>query len=141
MPNEAALDATISSYIVQGYVVQNRGADFVVMFKKKEFSVLWAVVGLILCLIPLIIYLIVYAAESDKMVEIRVEAMAPSAGGIQYSEDGNYYWDAASSSWQLVAKPASASPIAPPEPDVDASAANAPDPNEGPIAPEQDADS
>lgn len=113
VPNEAALDATISSYIVQGYIVQNRGADFVVMFKKKEFSVLWAVVGLLLCLLPLIIYLIVYAAESDKMVEIRIQAMAPA--GIQYSEDGNYYWDASTSSWQPVAQP-EATPPAPPAP-------------------------
>lgn len=104
VPDVSALDYAISSYIVQGYVVQNRGEDFVIMFKKKEFSVLWAVVGLVLCLIPLLIYLIVYAAESDKMVEIRI-AQASQTSEIRYSDDGHYWWDASSNTWQPVQTP------------------------------------
>lgn len=71
------LDTAISSYVVQGYVLANKTADSATMIKKKEFSVLWAIIGLIICIIPLLIYLIIYATESDRVVEIRVR------GGLQ----------------------------------------------------------
>lgn len=54
------------------------------MIKKKEFSVLWAVIGLLICIIPLLIYLIIYATESDKVVEIRVRGS--SQGGDSLAE-------------------------------------------------------
>lgn len=41
------------------------------MQKAKSFSVLWAVIGFLLCLLPLLIYLIVYAMQPDvSLVEI-----------------------------------------------------------------------
>ncbi len=54
------------------------------MIKKKEFSVLWAVIGLLICIIPLLIYLLIYATESDKVVEIRVRGS--SQGGDSLAE-------------------------------------------------------
>jgi len=72
VPNVQALESTVTSYIAKGFVVSNRTTNSAVMFKKKEFSILWAVVGFVLCLLPLLIYLIFYAAQSDQMVEIRV---------------------------------------------------------------------
>jgi len=90
VPNAGALDSTITSYIAQGFTVQNRGEDFAVMFKKKEFSVLWAIVGLVLCLLPLLVYLIVYATQKDELVEIRVAASQPQ---IHWSEDREQWWD------------------------------------------------
>jgi hypothetical protein len=90
VPDRGALDSAITSYIAQGFTVQNRGEDFAVLFKKKEFSVLWAVVGLILCLLPLLIYLIVYATQKDQLVEIRVATAQPQT---HWSEDREQWWD------------------------------------------------
>jgi hypothetical protein len=44
------LEQSISSYVAQGFAVMNRTPNSATMFKKKEFSVLWAVVGLVLCI-------------------------------------------------------------------------------------------
>lgn len=90
VPDRGALDNAITSYIAQGFTVQNRGEDFAVLFKKKEFSVLWAVVGLVLCLLPLLVYLIVYATQKDELVEIRVAA---AHARIHWSEDRDQWWD------------------------------------------------
>ncbi|MBS1871103.1 MAG: hypothetical protein JSS99_15745 [Actinobacteria bacterium] len=90
VPDRSALDGAITSYIAQGFTVQNRGEDFVVLFKKKEFSVLWAVVGFVLCVLPLLVYLIVYATQKDQLVEIRVAA---SQSQIHWSADREQWWD------------------------------------------------
>jgi hypothetical protein len=90
VPDRAALDSAITSYIAQGFTVQNRGEDFVLLFKKKEFSALWAVVGLVLCVLPLLVYLIVYATQKDQLVEIRVVASQPQ---LHWSEDREQWWD------------------------------------------------
>ena len=67
------LDSTITGYLAQGYTVANRSSDSATMQKKKEFSVLWAVVGFLVCVLPLLIYLIVYATQPDvSIVEITV---------------------------------------------------------------------
>lgn len=97
VPDTSALDQTITGYIAQGFTVQNRGEDFATMFKKKEFSVVWAVVGFLLCIIPLLIYLIVYATQKDQLVEIRIgeghELAAGSDAGAHWSEDGRQWFD------------------------------------------------
>jgi len=76
--SSSELDTAISSYVVQGYVLANKTPASATMIKKKEFNVLWAVIGFIVCLLPLLIYLIVYAADSDKVVEIRVSGSGVS---------------------------------------------------------------
>jgi hypothetical protein len=100
--SQQELESAVASYIAQGFVVSNRTPESVLMFKKKEFSVLWAVVGLVLCALPLLVYLIVYATQSDRMVEIRIgsaEALqlgsAAHAGDPQMSDDRHYWWDGA----------------------------------------------
>jgi ABC-type Fe3+ transport system permease subunit len=67
------LESTIMSYLAQGYTVGNRTQRSATLQKKKEFSVLWAVIGFLVCVLPLLIYLIVYATKPDMMiVEISV---------------------------------------------------------------------
>jgi uncharacterized membrane protein YukC len=66
------MEQTIASYIAQGYAVVHKTKTSATMFKKKEFSILWAVVGFLFCLLPLLIYIIYYATQSDQMVEIIV---------------------------------------------------------------------
>jgi hypothetical protein len=100
--SEAQLESTIGSYIAQGYAVANRTPRSVTMLKRKEFNVVWAIVGFFLCLIPLLIYAIVYSTQSDQMVEIRIidaAALAlPSPASVQTSADGRWWWDGAA--WQ-----------------------------------------
>jgi hypothetical protein len=97
------LESAVLSYIAHGFVVGNRTPASVLMFKKKEFNVIWAVVGGLLCALPLVIYLIVYATQSDEMVEIRLGSGAGAAslgsgspaGEPQMSDDRHYWWDGA----------------------------------------------
>jgi hypothetical protein len=96
--SQAQMDQVITAYIAQGYVLSNRTPNSATMFKKKEFSILWLVIGLILCLIPLIIYLFVYLLESDRLVQIYLAdpATAPALGpppAGQLSPDGRWRWD------------------------------------------------
>jgi hypothetical protein len=111
--SEAQMEQVITSYIAQGYIVSNRTPTSATLFKKKEFSILWLVIGLLLCLIPLIIYLFIYAAESDKMVQIFL-ADSTSAPGVttavgQMSADGRWRWDGS----QWIPVPAIAAPPSP----------------------------
>jgi hypothetical protein len=69
----AAMEQAITSYITQGFVVVNKTSSSVTLSKKKEFSVLWAVIGFLICLFPLLIYIIWYAVQTDKVVEIIVQ--------------------------------------------------------------------
>jgi len=67
------MDEAITGYMAQGFVVSNKTGKSATLQKKKEFSILWAVIGLLLCLLPLLIYLIVYATQPDyEIVEIKV---------------------------------------------------------------------
>lgn len=72
----AAMEQSITSYITQGFTVVNKTGTSVTMVKKKQFSVMWAVIGFIVCVAPLLIYLIVYAMQSDQVVEIFVQTPA-----------------------------------------------------------------
>jgi hypothetical protein len=104
------LQQAIMSYVAQGYVVSNQTEDATTLFKKKEFNVVWAVIGFFLCLLPLLIYCIVYASQSDEMMVIRVDPAAaaanptpmlatPAVGAVTtvetltWSEDRKFWWD------------------------------------------------
>ncbi len=70
-----AMEQSITSYIAEGFVVVNKTATAATLQKKKEFKVLWAVIGFILCLLPLLVYLIIYATKPEvEVVEIKVGA-------------------------------------------------------------------
>jgi hypothetical protein len=94
------MEQTITSYIAQGFTVQSRTETSATMFKKKEFSVLWAVVGLLLCIVPLLVYLIVYATQKDQMVQI---VMARAAPAIHWNDDFTQWYDQAGSQWRSTA--------------------------------------
>ncbi len=75
VPNIAGMEAAITSYVAQGFIVVNKTAQSATMQKKKEFKILWAVIGFILCVLPLLVYLIVYATQADvEVVEIVAES-------------------------------------------------------------------
>jgi uncharacterized membrane protein YukC len=75
--NPPQLETMVNNYIAQGYTLVNRTPNQVTLIKRKEFSILWLVIGLILCLIPLLVYLIIYASEQDKMVVIDLVGAQP----------------------------------------------------------------
>jgi hypothetical protein len=116
--SENEMEMAIASYISQGFVLSNRSPSGATMFKKKEFSILWLVVGFILCVVPLLVYLIVYAAQSDKMVQIQLvpasQAQLPASStqvGMR-SADGQWWWDG--NAWQPVGQPTPAVEQIPP---------------------------
>ncbi|MFI5273357.1 MAG: hypothetical protein ACHQ4H_10045 [Ktedonobacterales bacterium] len=143
------METAIQNYIAQGFNIANRTPTSVTLIKRKEFSVLWAVIGFIVCVLPLLIYLIVYASQSDQMVTLTLAGAQPPVGygapaiaapqqsgvygtpvaanasGYQLSPDGQYFWDG--QQWRPVAQlPAQTGPL-PQQP-------NAPSDQTGPIA-------
>lgn len=105
------MESTINSYIASGFIVANRTPISATMMKKKEFSIVWAVVGFFLCVLPLFVYLIVYATQTDQVIVLTLmngaspnpQFLQQPAGQIRYSPDGNYYWDG--QAWQPVNYP------------------------------------
>ncbi len=104
---EQQVEPVVTGYIAQGFTVQSRTADSVTLFKKKEFSILWLVIGLLLCVIPLLVYLVQYSREEDKMVIIKVASggelaapatTLPAVDQLTWSPDRNQWWDGAA--WQ-----------------------------------------
>ncbi len=78
VPTAEALDQSLTSYLAQGFIVANRSATSVTLQKKKEFKVVWAIIGFVLCLLPLLIYLIIYATQPDvEIVEITISGPVP----------------------------------------------------------------
>ena len=71
--NANAMEQAITSYIAQGFIVVNKTATSATLQKKKEFKIVWAVIGFILCLLPLLVYLIVYATQPEvEVVQIQI---------------------------------------------------------------------
>jgi len=69
------IDTAVLSYVTQGYVLLRRTPTSAVVQKKKDFEVAWVIVGLFLCLVPLVIYLLYYlflqpAAEVREIVVV-----------------------------------------------------------------------
>jgi hypothetical protein len=95
--DDTQLTQTINMYVMQGFNVASREPTSVTLVKRKEFNVLWAVIGFVLCLLPLLIYLIVYAMEQDQVVFVRLSS-SPQGGAPKMSPDRRYWWDGVA--WQ-----------------------------------------
>lgn len=73
VPTTEDMEAAILPYLAEGFVVANKTKTSVTLQKKKVFNVLWAVIGWLVCLLPGLIYMIVYASKPDvEIVEISV---------------------------------------------------------------------
>ncbi|MEV4422671.1 DUF2510 domain-containing protein [Patulibacter sp. NPDC049589] len=79
----AELENAITSYIVQGYAVEQRTGGGATLRRPKQLNVPIVVISAVLCIIPLVIYLIVYALQSDDVVILTVAGAggAPDAAG------------------------------------------------------------
>jgi hypothetical protein len=114
--SQEELSRTTAIYVSQGFQVLVQSPTSVSLIKRKEFNIVYAVLGFLLCTIPLFIYLIYYANQKDRVVEIRfahpspgitarppeptgsavLEGRPPSGAGIvppQLSPDGTHWWD------------------------------------------------
>jgi hypothetical protein len=80
------MEVVISSFVTQGYVLANKTLTSATMIKTKQFNIIWAIIGFFFCLLPLIVYLIVYAGEKDKVAEIRVRQGGTSGGNLDELE-------------------------------------------------------
>lgn len=99
--DEAQLQSAVMREITNGYAVADRTATSVTLIKKKQLSMFWMIVGLFVFVLPLFIYLIVYSAQSDQIIELRVvpravpEPAVETQRGpvIQMSPEGTEWWD------------------------------------------------
>ena len=112
----------ITRLVSSGFTVANQNNRSVTLVKRKQFSIPILIVGFLLCVVPLLVYLVVYAVQSDQIVEIRlidkpeatpyrasdhiaVDGESPvsveGAPVIQLTPDGQQWWDGAQ--WQAVA--------------------------------------
>lgn len=112
----------ITRLVSAGFTVANQNNRSVTLVKRKQFSIPILIIGFLLCVIPLLIYLVVYAMQKDEIVEIRLidkPAATPyrasdhvpvdgentvsveGAPVIQVSPDGSEWWDG--TEWQPTA--------------------------------------
>lgn len=70
---EAILQAEIERYVEKGYRVTSQTARSAQLVKPKKFSILWAMVWLLLAVLPFVIYLIYYAAKRDQHLYLTMD--------------------------------------------------------------------
>lgn len=105
--NTQQLDQVVLSYVGQGYQPTMRTETSALLIKKKELNIVWVLVGLFLCFIPLVVELVRYYKDEDLVVEVRLvpagegssaptQPAPPSdAQGSEphLSADGKQWWD------------------------------------------------
>lgn len=69
----AELDAEIQRYVRNGYRVVSRTPTTAQLIRPKTFSVVAAIFWTLILLVGLLIYLLIYAAQSDEAVYLTVD--------------------------------------------------------------------
>lgn len=72
VPTSRDMEKVINSYVTKGFTVSNKTPDSAVLIKRKQFSIALGIIGFLFCIIGLIIYAVIYACQSDQVVEIQV---------------------------------------------------------------------
>ena len=90
-----AFEAAIADHSARGFFLVSRTDTSALMRKPKQFNALLAVLGALLCLVGLIVYVILYAAQQDEVVEIRLVDRQAALEGAPFtlSPDGDWWWD------------------------------------------------
>jgi hypothetical protein len=104
--NPQQLEQVVLSYVGQGYKLEMRTETSALLIKKRELNIVWVLVGLFLCFIPLVIELVRYYKDEDLVVEVRLVPVGeggipeppPPPGKVQGDEphlsaDGQQWWD------------------------------------------------
>lgn len=85
--NREELDQKVRYLVERGGIVQDQRDDEVIVFVKKKMNVVVLVVGLILCLVPGIAYLIWYlTADQNQLMHVKI-GRAPNIGGYHPKEE------------------------------------------------------
>jgi hypothetical protein len=90
-----AFETAIVDHSARGFFLVSRTDTAAVLRKPKQFNVLLAVLGALLCLVGLIVYVIYDAAQQDEVVEIRLVDRQATLKDAPFtlSPDGNWRWD------------------------------------------------
>ncbi len=104
--NTQQRERLVLDYVAQGYTPTMQTETSTLLIKKRELNIVWVLVGLLLCFIPLVIELVRYYKDEDLLVEVRlVEAGAAAPPPAEPSDvqgtephlsaDGTRWWDGA----------------------------------------------
>jgi hypothetical protein len=104
--NVEQLEQIVLSHVAQGYQPAMRTDTSALLIKKKELNIVWVLVGIFLCFIPLVIELVRYYKDEDMVVEVRLVPPGQQAGSYEppppsdaqgtephLSADGRQWWD------------------------------------------------
>jgi hypothetical protein len=71
--SQEQLDATVQTLLAQGGQVQGQGDGEVQVYLKKKMNVIVLVVGLLLCLVPGLVYLLWYStADQNQQITVKI---------------------------------------------------------------------
>lgn len=90
-PDSQALERMVGDYLARGFVVVGRTDRSALLRKEKRFNAAVALVSSLACGVGLLVYLLVYAAQRDEIVEIFV--LEAGRGGPFLSDDRRWWWD------------------------------------------------
>jgi hypothetical protein len=95
-----AFETAIADYSARGFLLVSKTETSALLRKPKQFNVLLAILGALLCLVGFLVYVIYYAAQQDEVVEVRLVDRQAALEGAPYtlSPDGNSWWDG--KAWQ-----------------------------------------
>ena len=90
-----AFETAIADYSARGFLLVSKTETSALLRKPKQFNVLLAILGAVLCLVGLIVYVIFYATQQDEVVEIRLVDRQAALEGAPFtlSPDGDWWWD------------------------------------------------
>lgn len=113
--DKAELDNTVRNLIARGGQVQTSSDVAVTLFLKKKMNVAVLVVGLLLCLVPGIVYAIWYST-ADQSQEITVQIGTPA--NLATGGKTHWYDESGGNGSAAPGTAAPAAPAAPPTPPV-----------------------
>jgi hypothetical protein len=109
--DQAQLQATVQTLVSQGGVVQGQSETDVQVYLKKKLNIVVVIVGLILCLVPGIAYLIWYStADQNQQISVRIG----QPGSINTTHEHWYDEDAIDGASPGTVPPVDAAPPAAP---------------------------
>ncbi len=96
-----AFEMVIADYSARGFLLVSKTETSALLRKPKQFNVLLAVLGAVLCLVGLLVYVIFYATQQDEVVEVRLVDRQAALEGAPFtlspdgdwSPDGTQWWD------------------------------------------------
>lgn len=134
------LDNTVRNLVERGGQVQYQADDSVTLFLEKKMNVAVLIIGLVLCIIPGLVYLAWYT-WGDQSQEITVRIGQPPNLAYNVSGESTHWYDQPAvdgASPGTVPRPKPAAPEPPPDPyaalDQPAAAPPAPPPPAAPAA-------